>query len=948
MGEETRNTIPGGEDELVERRAALLAETHRRSDRIRVLRDRLATLSGPSAMTGAPHAATGIDSDASEGRRLTRRRMLAVTGVGLVSGAAMSSMATVSPAGAALVRPGTGPLGGPRATGDIAGLLSSNSTKIVVPIPTGVSGTDTANLLAALSAAAPGTTVELTCTSTQNVYAIDQELPIPQGVRITAPGVNDEQPFKFPVNGYMATLRQAPGSALVCTLASAGFLAGRYGPTNPGKYPQYNALYGNGVSKSGADSAIEVDHIAFDGQNGGSQPGNTVGHAIVLYSNGSNVHDCYVFNTPQTGIVVADANHAGTPGTGPFTDNRIYDNKLFNPGSHGFLVTNTQGSTGCRDGYFVNNVIESPSKQVATSSGGSGLPNSDPGTGLPYEAVRMDSATGWWVANNHAYSCPGSGWRLRAVWGIHLVDNSTDTLGAYPTDGATYVGYDLVIDDALPPLHPAFVNGNQVSAYEGFNKNGFVSTNRAPNATNTYLYFRVTMQMASQQNPQPASYIEHSDNASHLDSQPAKALTGAIVTAGSSTVIFPLDVSNLLQAGMSVDDSAAVGAIPAGTLIGVVNGTTIAMVDGSGSAVTATRSSGSDIVTFPGPTSIGWTYVNLLAGSALVVYRTNELISLPISSAPSISGSGSVTLIDPAQFAGGVQVTGIPTSGQTIVADSSSTAVWGLPPAGAPSGPAGGVLGGTFPNPTFAPGLSTTLTASTTYAVPVIATLLRVTCVGGGGGGGGGGAAASAIAQAGGSGGAAGTTSVQVVAVGANTQLAVTIGKGGAPGAGGGAGGDHPGAAGLSGGNSNIVGTGIMVRGGGGGGGGFAAGGSVAVVLGPAYGSSGTAPSPVTAAGCGGSSGGSGGMSVASSPGGGGGGGPAQSGSGGGGGTGGGTGGGGAAGGPGASAQAAGAKGSAGIVAGSAGGGGGGGANGAAGGTGGAGSDGFVIIDVIG
>jgi hypothetical protein len=531
---------------------------------------------------------------------------------------------------------------------------------------------------------------------------------------------------------------------------------------------------------------------------------------------------------------------------------------------------------------------------------------------------------------------------------MHLVDNSTDTLGAYPTDGATYIGYDLVIDDALPPLHPAFVNGNQVSAYEGFNKNGFVSTNRAPNATNTYLYFRVAMHSASQQNPQPASYLEHSDNASHLDSQPAKAFTGAIVTTGSSTVIFPLDVSTLLQAGMSVDDSAAVGAIPAGTLIGAVNGTSITMVNGSGSVVRATRSSGTDILTFPGPTSIGWSYVNLLAGSALVVYRTNELISLPISSAPAISGPGAVTLIDPAQFAGGVRVKGTPTSGQTIVADSSLTAVWGLPPAGAPSGPAGGILGGTFPNPTFAPGLSTTLTASTTYAIPATATRLRVTCVGGGGGGGGGGAAAGAIAQSGGSGGAAGTTSVQVVTVGTNIQFAVTIGKGGAGGAGGAAGGDHAGAGGLSGANSNVVGTGIMVRGGGGGGGGFAAGGSVTVVPGPAYGSPGAVPSTFTSAGCGGSSGGTGGMPVASSPGGGGGGGAASAGSGGSGGAGGGAGSGGGAGGTGASAQAAGAKGGVGIVAGSAGGGGGGGGGGAAGGSGGAGSDGYVIIDVIG
>ena len=608
--------------------------------------------------------------------RISRRRLLASTGAGVVGGVVASSVVGTVPAGAALGRGGFGTTRPPSAS--LLAATSSTAGTVYVPAPTGVASTDTANILAALGAANPGSTVVLTC-STLVAYVVDQELPVPPGVRVTAQGVNDEQPLNAPIVGYMATLRQAPGTALVCTMASAGFLAGRYGPSNPGKYPSYDALYDNGSPKATADGAIEIDHLAFDGQNGGGLPGNTTGHALVLYSNGSKVHDCYVFNTPQVGIVVSDANHAGTPGSGPFVDNRIYDNKVFNTGAQGITVTCTPGSTGCRDGYLLNNVIESPSKQVAMSTGGLGAPNIDPSTGLPFEAARMDSAAGWWVANNHAYSCPGSGWTLRGIWGLHFVDNSTDTLGAYPTNGSTYVGYDFVLDGTVPPFHPAFINGNQVSAYEGFNNNGFVGTNRAPNATTTYRYYRVTMDVASQQNPMPASYIEHSDNTSHQDSQAAAAIAGARLAAGSSTVTFPEDVTKLLQPGMSVVDVTSPGTIPPGTFIGSVSASSIALVDGSGRPVGAARSGSAHAIAFPGPTSIGWTYVNTLAGSTLVAYRTNELISEPIDSAPALSGAGTVSLIDPAQFAGGIPVTGTPAAGQTIVAGSATTAAWGLP-----------------------------------------------------------------------------------------------------------------------------------------------------------------------------------------------------------------------------------------------------------------------------
>ena len=617
---------------------------------------------------------------------LSRRRLLALTSTGIVTGAVASSVMESPTVGAAspfafgqTQRHPVGP--------DTVLATTGPTGTLVAPLPTGVPATDTANLLQVLGQATPGTSVVLQCLAATS-YVVDQELPIPPGVRLTAQGATSEG-GSFPPGapgGYMATLSQSPGSSLLCTVASAGYLAGLYGPSAPGKYPAYLGLYNNGTAATASDGAVEIDHIAFDGKNGGERAGNTVGHAIVLFSSGSRVHDCYIFDTPQIGIQVADANHAGTPGTGSFADNRIVDNKFFNNGRQAIVVQSTPGTSGCIDGYLTNNVIVAPSKTWPTVIGGT--PNLDPSTGAPYEAVRLEVAAGWWVANNHPYQVPGTAWYLACIWGLHFVDNSTDDFGAIPLNGVTYVGYDFYlsapVQNPAPPLHPAFINGNQLSAYEGFNTNNHNAGvgNRAANATNAFLYYRITMQAASQQNPMPASYVEHSDNSAHQDSPPAQSIPGATVTSGASTITFPVNVTTLLQPGMNVSDATNPGLIPANTFIGAVSGSSIALVNAAGQPVGATgpSSAGGDTIAFPAPLSVGWTYVNQLAGSTLVVSRTNEIISPSVAASPAISGPGSVSLIDPANFASGIRVSGLPTAGQTIVATSASTAVWGTPP----------------------------------------------------------------------------------------------------------------------------------------------------------------------------------------------------------------------------------------------------------------------------
>lgn len=880
----------------------------------------------------------------SPGVTVGRRRLLQLAGAGIAGGVTAVAAGYTPTAGASglLARIRRRSNSPPTTAGSLQSALTAansvTSPTIVVAPPTGKPTSDMPAILSALKKAAPGMTVVLQGGTTP--YAIDQELPIPRGIRITGMGATSESASATTI----PTLQQVAGVNLVCIAASANYLYGLYGPTKPGKYPTYNKLYNEGVPTEAVISAIEVDHLGFDGQNGGSGAGNTTGHGMVMFTYGANIHDCFIVNTPQTGIYLADCNYLNQSAVNENHENRIRDNVVINPGWWGIRVDNDVGGAGgATDGHILRNVVRSPAKQQSSSG-----PTINKTNGRAFEGIFMANAAGWWIVDNHLIACPGDAVYTNTTGGLHLDFNTVDGFGCHPVAHETYVGFNITTAGQTK-LHPGRIIGNLVAAYEG--RNPFTpSTIAVP--TVTYEYFKMAMQATPGRQPQSTydAYPTHADNVAHQASAVSAPISGATIPTRAYVAV-PSGKAAGVKPGVGITDSA--GLIKNGTTVASVSpgsGTNPDLIYLSARATARTSQGETDTVNFLGPKSIAWTYSNGLPAANMWVHRTNEMATGTIDATPQIQittkkgkVAPTITLIDPVDYVGAeyVKQTNAPVAGQIIVA-GSSTAVWKAVTSKTVDESASGALSGTFPNPAFSIQRVTQLTASGTYAVPSWANRIRVTCVGGGGGGGGG--VGGKTGQVGGGGGAAGATASRIVGSVAGETLAVTIGTGGAGGAGASSGTGSTGGHGAS--TIVQVGTTVLVVAGGGAGGPGATVGRTPVA-GGAYGGSQGATTAIGAAGSGGPSGQTGGSPFDFSPGGGGGGGSATGQLGG---TGGGAGmatAGGTAGVAGGSASAAGGAGGAGESPGAGGGAGGAGAT-TPGGAGGPGANGEVIIEVLG
>jgi hypothetical protein len=874
-----------------------------------------------------------------------RRRLLQLAGAGVAGGAAFAAGRTPTAGASGLLarirrrNPSPFAAAGPGASAPVlTAAKSATSPTIVVAPPTGKATSDMPAILSALKKAAPGMTVVFQGGGTP--YAIDQELPVPRGIRITGRGPASQSASAFTI----PTLQQVAGVNLVCIAASANYLYGLYGPTHPGKYPTYNKLYNEGVPTEAVISAIEVDHLAFDGQNGGSGAGNTTGHGMVMFTYGANIHDCFFVDTPQTGIYLADCNYLNQSAVNENHENRIEDNVVINPGWWGIRVDNDVGGAGgATDGHILRNVIRSPSKQRSSSG-----PNINKTNGRAFEGVFMANAAGWWIVDNHLIACPGDGVYTNTTGGLHLDFNTVDGFGCHPQAHEAYTGFNITTAGQTK-LHPGRIIGNLVAAYEGANPYT-PSTVAVP--TTTYQYFKMAMQSTPGRQPQSSydAYPTHADNVAHQASAVSAPITGATIPTRAYVAV-PTGKAAAVKPGVGITDSA--GLIKGGTTVTSVTpgtGTSPDLIYLSSKATARTSKGETDTVSFLGPKSIAWTYSNGLPAANMWVHRTNEMATGTIDATPVIQiktkkgkVAPTVTLIDPVDYIGTeyVKQTAAPVAGDLIVAGSTA-AVWKAVKAKTAVNTASGVLSGTFPAPDFSAQRVTQLTASGSYTVQSWASRVRITCVGGGGGGGGG--TGGKTGQVGGGGGAAGATASRVVGSVAGETLVVTIGTGGGGGAGATSG---SGSTGGDGGSTVVQrGTTVLVLAGGGAGGPGAVTGRTPVP-GGAYGGVQGATTSVGGAGSGGPSGLTGGSPFEFSPGGGGGGGSAS-------GTQGGTGGGagtatagGSAGAGGGSGSAAGGAGGSGQTTGAPGGGGGAGA-GTSGGAGGSGAGGVVIIEVLG
>ena len=420
----------------------------------------------------------------------------------------------------------------------------------------------------------------------------------------------------------MPTLQQVAGTSLHCMAGSVAYLNELYTSSSPGKYPQFTHLYKRpGSARAAADSAIEVDHLAFDGQNGGSGTGNTQGHGVVILSNGSKIHDCYFVNIANVANVAADCLVQRCALHQRDLRNRIQDNTIVNPGWYGILTTFTSGAQGCTDGVIQNNIIISPAQQQRT-----GGPTCNPSSQKYYEAIHLANAAGWWVVGNYMQACPGDGAYFNTNWGLHLVDNTVDGFGCYPQARKSYSAYNVTTAGQVK-THPGFILGNLAAGYEIANP--FAPSVPAP-ASATFAYFKLTMQTdipSNKTDPHYVAYIVEADNVAYQASQLPGPIADATIPAGNlNKVSVPQGTTVGVTVGMGIADK--LGLLPNGDTVKQVtpgtgsNPDVILLTKGASKATT------NDTVSFVGgPTSQGWTYVNNLYDSDMQVSRSNETVT---------------------------------------------------------------------------------------------------------------------------------------------------------------------------------------------------------------------------------------------------------------------------------------------------------------------------------
>lgn len=415
--------------------------------------------------------------------------------------------------------------------GDIAGdAIEITSNTYIVPLPTGVAATDTANAVAALASGAP-TVVFQAVPGT--AYAINTPLSVQPGTRVTGNGQATNEFGTY----LMASLKQVGNlPAGTGILNAAGFLS----------------------NATGSDNASQIDNLLFDGQNGT----NTIGNGVVVFASGAKVVGNYFTGQAGHCIVVSDRNLNGRGSSRHQQSNTISDNHMYNFLGYGIWVTSTRSggvggnSGGNTDSYMQRNILQSSSPYPAPVQPTTTVGVTNPNAGYPYEMIHMDDSTGWWVTDNHCSGAPGTGIYMHTMWAVKCYGNSCEPFGCSPIAGSgqTYCGIQCYVNGNADS-HLGYVTGNNLVGNEGGSTSSSGGAAPAPDSTITFAYLTFYLTNGS-------SEATHADNMIYQASLAPANVTGCAVVNASYLVTSAVGNFSSVRVGNSVKDATTSGNLP--------------------------------------------------------------------------------------------------------------------------------------------------------------------------------------------------------------------------------------------------------------------------------------------------------------------------------------------------------------------------------------------------
>ncbi|MGH2894694.1 MAG: glycosyl hydrolase family 28-related protein [Solirubrobacteraceae bacterium] len=351
---------------------------------------------------------------------ITRRHALRTgAGIGaatLAVGLAETDRAAASTSYAVLGSDGTvGGTGGSPLTGSVLRALSV----VTLPAPSGSDDTNALN--SAIASAPPGSIIQFQ----PGTYKISASLSLKSGCIYRGASAASTV--------YGTIIRRQGGATLTgnAIVADAGYLAGGSSPAS--------------------SQPMQIENILIDGNK--SSDTAAAGDGLVLMAYRTLVRRVSVINAPGSGIVLSDLNSAGNRITNTADENRIEDCYVTAAGAKGIWVKDTNASGKLTDGYLLNNVVSYCPNDVS---------------------IHVARAAGWFISNNHVYSCGTHGFWLSNVWCTFFTNNEVDHYGLNSTAG-TYYGVNA---DSILAGRPSVFIGNHVSTTEG------------TFPANTYQYYR--------------------------------------------------------------------------------------------------------------------------------------------------------------------------------------------------------------------------------------------------------------------------------------------------------------------------------------------------------------------------------------------------------------------------------------------------------------------------